>query len=241
MRPGPLIPAEFVQRENRFVCRVLLSSREERAVLRSTGRLAELLVKGAQVYLRPKEGGRYSYELFLVRTDETFVCVNAQITPRLLVEYSERTGVPWQLRSVRHEFRVGRSRFDLLINGELLVEVKSVTLAVDGTALFPDAPTLRGRRHVAELMELSGSYRPAVVFIVQREDAQRFAPNRERDPAFAETLERFHRAGYTVRAFACRVTPEEVSVHRELPVILSEEQEKPLTRRLSHEAEDHRA
>ncbi len=219
MHPGPLIPARFLRRLNRFVCSVILQGREELVLLRNTGRLKELLVEGAQVYLKPKEGGRYRYELFLVKTKESLVCLNAQLTPRLLTEYMLRTSKPWKASSLRYEWRFGHSRFDLLINGTKVVEVKSVTLVRNRTAMFPDAPTLRGRRHLQDLLRLPGNYEPAVVFVVQREDAERFTPNRETDPEFAEILKLCHRQGLTVKAFLCRVREEEVSIQRELPVI----------------------
>jgi len=219
MHIGTLVPARFLSRLNRFVCSVILRGKEEPVILRNTGRLKELLVEGSEVYLKPKNSGRYSYELFLVRTDRGLVCLNAQLTPKLLIEYMLATAKPWRVQNIRCEWRFGRSRFDLLVNETVVIEVKSVTLVKEGTALFPDAPTLRGRKHLQDLLRLPEPYRPAVVFVIQREDAERFAPNRETDPEFAERLELCHRQGLTVKAFLCRVTEEEISVQRELPVI----------------------
>jgi sugar fermentation stimulation protein A len=101
------------------------------------------------------------------------------------------------------------------------VEAKSVTLVEGGTALFPDAVTARGRRHLEELSRaVASGDRAAVVFVVQRDDAQRFAPHDESDPAFGAALREAAGAGVEAYAYACRVAESEVSIVRPLPVVL---------------------
>ncbi|WP_457600981.1 DNA/RNA nuclease SfsA [Hydrogenivirga sp.] len=219
MRFGELVPAEFLERLNRFVCLVRVEGRQEKALIRNTGRLRELLVPGRSVYLKRKNMGKHHYELKLVQTERSLVCVDSHLPPKLLLEHLLRTSQPWEVKDYRYEFGVGGSRFDLLINGKILVETKSVNLVVGSTALFPDAPTQRGIRHVRELMTQAGSFTPAVVFIVQREDAERFSPNRGTDPDFSEVLEEFKDRGFTVKAFVCRVSLTAIEVDREIPVI----------------------
>lgn len=218
MKFDPLIPARFLERLNRFVCLVDLKGKEEKALIRNTGRLSELLQRGKRVYLREKASGKYGFELLLVEHPKTLVCVNSHLPPKLLVEYLSKSGYPWELKSYRFEFPLGGSRFDLLINDRVLIETKSVNLVVDGKALFPDAPTIRGKRHVEELMNLADSFEPAVIFVVQREDAESFGPNWKTDPEFSESLKEFGRKGYRIHAFGCRVTLEEIYIERELPV-----------------------
>jgi len=101
MHIGTLVPARFLSRLNRFVCSVILRGKEEPVILRNTGRLKELLVEGSEVYLKPKNSGRYSYELFLVRTDRGLVCLNAQLTPKLLIEYMLATAKPWRVQNIK--------------------------------------------------------------------------------------------------------------------------------------------
>ncbi|MGI6169202.1 MAG: DNA/RNA nuclease SfsA, partial [Christensenellales bacterium] len=102
------------------------------------------------------------------------------------------------------------------------IEVKGVTLVEDGIGLFPDAPTVRGRRHVDELAQLAREgARAAVLFVVQREDGRKVAPNWRTDPAFAEALARACAEGVEARAYGCRISPEEAVLQRELPVDLS--------------------
>lgn len=219
MELGELTPATFVERLNRFVCLVNLNNKLEKVLIRNTGRLKELLTPGREVYLRYKEGGKYRHELLLVRLDKTLVCVDSHLPPKLLVEYALKTGYPWKPVDYKYEFRVGTSRLDLLINKRILVETKSVNLVIDGTAMFPDAPTTRGSKHIEELIRSADTYKPEIVFIVQREDALRFTPNKTTDPVFSEALKRFSSMGFTVRAFVCRVNLEEITIKEEIPVI----------------------
>ena len=120
---------------------------------------------------------------------------------------------------------MGRQRADFLaVRGEqhCLVEVKSVTLIVNGVALFPDAPTARGRAHLEHLIAARRRGLGAVaLFVIQRGDALAFAPNRWTDPLFAEALERAARAGVCVRAVMCRVTRRGVWLDRSVPVRLA--------------------
>jgi sugar fermentation stimulation protein A len=101
------------------------------------------------------------------------------------------------------------------------VEVKSVTYVEDGIGRFPDAPTSRGRKHLAELANLAAlGDRASVVFIAQREDAQKFAPFEAVDPAFAQVLREVNTKGVEVHAYGCQVSTEGIEINRELLVDL---------------------
>ena len=218
MHLGRLLPARFIQRDNRFVCTVEIDGKKEKALLRNTGRLTELLVPERRIYLREKNSGKYRFELLLVETENSLVCVNSHLPPLLLEEFLKREGYPWKAESIKKEVKVGSSRIDLLINGSVLVETKSVNLVKDYTALFPDAPTSRGRKHVRELMNLNHSLKPALVFVIQREDAAHFSPNCDTDPEFSLLVEEFAKRGFPVYAFRCRVEPERIYIEEEVPV-----------------------
>ena len=218
MRFPPLVKARFLSRLNRFVCEVQVGSTKTTALLRNTGRLRELLVEGREVFVREKSGGKHPYELLLVRHADGLVCVDSHLPPRLLSEYIGKSGYPWIPKEVRFEFTIGGSRFDMLINRQVLVETKSVNLVREGVALFPDAPTVRGSRHVEELIRLRYVYSPSLVFVIQREDAQCFSPNREVDPLFGKNVAEFVKLGLPVYAFLCRVTVDEIYIWKEIPV-----------------------
>jgi len=127
------------------------------------------------------------------------------------------------VRVIEREVRRGGSRIDFRLEGAWgarWVEVKSVTLVEDGVALFPDAPTGRGRRHLEELSALvREGQRAAVVFVVQRSDAEAFAPNSRADPAFAHMLAEAQALGVEVYAYRCRVTRRALTLLDEVPVL----------------------
>src|SRR5206468_8010213 len=112
--------------------------------------------------------------------------------PRLVAAALESGALPWGLRAVRREIPVGSSRIDLLLDpGGVLCEVKSVGAARHGIALFPDAPTLRGLRHIALLSRLARrGRRCAIVLCAQRGDVRAVAADDHIDPAFARGLRR---------------------------------------------------
>ncbi|MEW6045568.1 MAG: DNA/RNA nuclease SfsA, partial [Bacillota bacterium] len=162
----------------------------------------------------------------------SWVSVDARLPGPLLAEAVRGGGLDALrgYRVVRLEYPVPDepgSRLDLLLEGPAglaLVEAKSVTLVEkDGTALFPDAPTLRGQRHLQVLANVRRAGMEAlVVFVAQRPDALRFSPHRAADPAFSRGLVEAARQGVKVLAFSCRVRPPRVEILRPIEVRLDE-------------------
>ena len=102
---------------------------------------------------------------------------------------------------------------------QCLLEVKSVTLVERGIALFPDAPTLRGCAHLEHLMAWRrGGQAAAVLFVIQRRDAQAFSPNHDADPQFSQTLRQASRAGVRILAMTCQVGPPGIRLAARVPV-----------------------
>jgi len=200
---GDLVKASFLERPNRFIIRCILSSTGEdvEAHLADPGRLKELLLPGATVYLRPVANPhrktKWSASLVLAPDGVTLVSLQSTLANRVASEALKNCAIPelapWTYR--RAEYSVGRSRFDFLLEDpqgqELLLEVKSCTLVKNGVAMFPDAITARGTRHLQELTRLKelGNFEAAVLFVVQRADAERFQPARHIDPTFAQALQ----------------------------------------------------
>jgi len=228
---GNLVAGRFVTRDNRFRVTVEVDGQPVWAHLPCSGRLAELLVPGRRVVLveRTAPGRKTGYDMSLVEMEERWVSVDARL-PNDLVEEALAAGKLAPLTgyaSVRREVPYGRSRLDFLLEAKdrrpCLVEVKSVTLVVEGLGCFPDAVTLRGRRHLEELASAVGAgYRAAVLFVVQRDDARGVRPHDESDPGFGRTLREVARCGVEVYACACRVAPGEIEIDRTLPVYLDE-------------------
>lgn len=224
----PLVAGRFVRRPNRFAAIVRVAGRDECVHVRNSGRLRELFTPGGAVLLEPAkgEGRRTRFTLALVRLAHGYVSVDAHL-PNALIEAGLRRGaVPGcrDARFLQREPAMGRKRADFLLargGRRCLVEVKSVTLVEDGVALFPDAPTARGRAHLEHLIAARRRGLDAVIlFVIQRADALAFAPNHRTDPLFAAALGRAFRAGVRVRALTCRVTRRGVWLDRSVPVRL---------------------
>ena len=198
------------------------------AHLADPGRLTELLIPGVRIWLRPANGAqrRTRWTAVLTQTPEGMGVVSVDTTlPNRVVGAALRRNALGEFAGwtfERAEFPHGRSRLDFLLSRgarRMAVEVKSVTLVEGGVALFPDAVTARGARHVRELTELAGrdGWEAAVLFVVQRDDAQRVEAARSIDPAFADALAEAKRAGVRVLGRRCRVTVEGVALGDPVP------------------------
>lgn len=219
--PGSLVAGTFLERTSRFSAWVETGEGRRYVHVPNSGRLGELLVPGAAVYFRPHRGAERTTvgDLVLTRTDrDVLVSIDARIPPGLMEG--------WLTAGVMAEFagwlpaarepRYGAGRFDLRLQlagvaegpgSTCLVETKSVTLVTDGRARFPDAPTVRGSRHLEELSQAArAGLRAAVVFVIQRGDVARFRPNDETDPEFGRRLRQAVKAGVGVYAWRCQVT-----------------------------------
>lgn len=230
--PGPLIEARFRDRPNRFLTIVQLGGRVVEAHLPDPGRLRELLTPGCRVWVRPASapGRKTRFTLALVEADSGEIVSVVTTLPNELVAEALRGGRITELRDwsvARREYPWGRSRFDfLLARGDaqrMLVEVKSVTLVEQRRALFPDAVTARGARHVSELAEAcrADGLDAAVVFVVQRRDADEVTSARSIDPTFADALQQARDAGVRLLGYRCVVTLEEARITVPLPVTIA--------------------
>lgn len=224
--PEPLVPARFLRRLNRFAGEVEVGGRVERVHIANSGRMRELLQEGRSVLLVPRAGPsrRTRYDLALVRLPAGWASADARLPPRLVAEaLAEGRLEPFRgLRIARREVWVNGTRLDLYLEGggdPCYLEVKSVTLVEGGVGLFPDAPTDRGRRHLGALMDLRArGHRCAVVFVVQRPDAEGFAPHDGADPAFGRAFREAVARGVEAYAYRCRVAPPCIAIQDPIPI-----------------------
>jgi sugar fermentation stimulation protein A len=163
---------------------------------------------------RPDEGGPHEGGVVSLDTTLPNRLVAAALEAGALAEL---TG--WRLE--RPEVTVGASRFDFLLSGadgRMLLEVKSVTLVEDRVGLFPDAVTARGARHVDELAELvAEGWEAAVLFVLQRDDADEIRAARSIDPRFARALEAARGAGVRVLGRRCAVSLQGITLGAAVP------------------------
>lgn len=220
-------PAVFQARPNRFVARVLLDGKEETVHVKNTGRCRELLVPGARVYLAEGDNParKTRYDLVAVEKGELLVNLDSQAPNKVFAQWAQAGGFRPGLTLLRPETTWGNSRFDFYWEDAAgqrgFVEVKGVTLEEEGHVRFPDAPTLRGVKHLEELVRARAEgYETAVCFVVQMEGMVDFAPNDATHPAFGAALRRAAAAGVTVLAMECAVTPGSLAIRRPIPVRL---------------------
>jgi len=228
MKFPQLIPGRFLNRDNRFRATVEVAGQEAWAHVPNSGRLHELFTPNRPIWLAPAASAKRktAYDLKLVEYASVLVSVDARSPNPLFAEAlaaGRIAGFPYP--DVRPEVQYGDSRFDFRLSGPqgtCWVESKSVTLVEDGLAQFPDAPTIRGRKHLRGLRaaRLAGD-QAAVIFVIQRPDARRFAPYQETDPEFTDALIQAAAAGVAVRAFTCQVSHTEITIAAEIPVTLT--------------------
>ena len=186
----------FQERLNRFLALVKVENRILPSFLPNPGRMHELLTPGTEVVLREvlKENRKTSYDLIGVFYNGQMVSVDSRVPNKLVLEALKNRDIEElsEYNIIKPEYGYGHTRFDFFLANEherCLLEVKSCTLVKDGVAMFPDAETERGRRHVRDLVKAKKEgYRACVLFIVQRTDAHVFAPNDETDPEFGKVL-----------------------------------------------------
>ena len=236
MNYGELTKGVFRERLNRFVARVEVGGEELRVHVRNTGRCRELLVPGNAVYLlrSPNPERKTPFDLIAVeRGDGRLVNMDSLAPNRAAAEWLAAGGLG-ALQNLRAEVRVGDSRFDFCAEQSgrrVIVEVKGCTLEEGGVARFPDAPTLRGLRHVRELTALAREgNRCAILIVIQMKGVHTFEPNWATHPDFGEALIEAQNAGVEIVAMDCAVRPGEVKIDRPVAVDLTRPEDKETKR-----------
>lgn len=221
-----MVPGTFRARPNRFIAHVEIAGREEICHVKNTGRCKELLIPGARVYCQHHDdpGRKTKWSLIAVEKGERLINMDSQIPNKLAYDYVNQNGLGFHPTFLKAEKTYGESRFDLYYEaGERkgFVEVKGVTLEQDGVARFPDAPTQRGRKHLLELQKAaSEGYEAWILFVIQMAGIRHFEPNFATDPDFSEALRQVSQNGVRVKAVECAVTPDTLSITKEIRVLL---------------------
>ena len=226
MQYGKILPDRFLARPNRFVARVEAEGQELICHVKNTGRCRELLVPGATVWLEESRNPnrKTKFDLIAVEKRARLINMDAQAPNQVFAEWARSGGFRKDLTLLRPETTYGSSRFDFYWESSEkrgFVEVKGVTLEDDGVVRFPDAPTLRGVKHLDELIKAhEAGYEAAVCFVIQMEDVRYFAPNDVTHPEFGQALRRAAAAGVEVLAMDCAVTPQSLEIKNPVRVEL---------------------
>ena len=202
----------FKARPNRFIAEVEVDGNLEIAHVPNTGRCKELLVENAVVWLKPSDNPnrKTKFSLHFVENKGVLVSLYSQQANSIVYDavlggkIKELSGYDYHQR----EKTVDNSRIDIYLensNGDsCFVEVKGVTLIIDGEARFPDAPTERGAKHLKELIKLKKEgNRCCVFFLIQHPAGEFFRPNWENDSVFSETLNEAYAEGVEILVYRC--------------------------------------
>ncbi len=171
----------FQERPNRFIAEIEYKGKIETAHVHDPGRLKELLIKGAKILFTHSKG-KLKYYIKAVKCEDEWVLIDTAQHSKIAMKVFSYLPEFTHVKEFKKEVKLGNSRIDFMLDG-IPLEVKGVTLVKDGLALFPDAPTERGTRHVNEIIQHHG----IILFLIFRK-AEKFAPNWETDPKFSEKL-----------------------------------------------------
>ena len=217
--------ARFLSRPNRFIAFVDLDGEQVVCHVKNTGRCRELLVPGCTVYLE-KSGNparKTAYSLVAVDKGGRLINMDSQAPNQAAGEWLAK-GALGSFPVIRPETSWGASRFDFYLESPEcrgFLEVKGVTLEEDGVALFPDAPTQRGVKHLEELEAcLQAGYCAWILFVIQMEGVRYFTPNVKTHPQFAQALRSAQDAGVRLLAWDCHVTPDSMSMRQPVSILL---------------------
>ena len=227
------VEAIFISRPNRFLGIVDITASDgtiianEKAHVHDPGRLEELLYQGNRVLLKRATGKhrKTAWDVIAARCGRQWVLVHSGYHRRIAETVLGISDIsPFgKLKTIKAEVKMGHSRLDFLLTREdgtgMALEVKGCTLTQDGVALFPDAPTERGRRHLETLIELKKSGMDACLLIlVFRHNSTCFSPNVQTDPAFSKSFEKAVGAGVEIYPLVFRYDGRKLSYMKKIPL-----------------------
>ncbi len=225
-----LVQATLIKRYKRFLADVRMESGETITVhCPNTGTMLSCSTPGSQVCLswsdNPKR--KYPFTLEMVKDNSTWVGVNTIRTNKLVAEALQKGRIAefQHITEIKTEIKTSdHTRLDLQVNhagSSTFIEVKNCSLAIESCAMFPDAVTTRGTKHLHELIRLTeAGQRACIFFLVQRMDADRFSPASQIDSTYGKALQQAVEAGVLLLVYQAEVSPEGIEIVRPLPYSL---------------------
>jgi len=230
MKYRNVISGVFIERPNRFIAICDIDGQTVKAHVRNTGRCRELLIKGVKVYLEISEWGKRKtgYTLIAVEKGDRLVNIDSIAPNKVVLENLQNGKLAFpnmgEPKLIKTEKQFGDSKFDIYLetdNKKAFVEVKGVTLEEDGIALFPDAPTERGIKHMKELIKaVDEGYDAYIVFIIQMKGVSSFSPNIRTHPEFGVELNNAYKSGVHVLCFDTVVEADSITLADPVPVVI---------------------
>ena len=221
-----LIPGELIKRYKRFFVDVKIKNKTITAHCPNTGSMMGLLDKGNQIWLSKSENPnrKLNYTLQIIEVKNSKIGINTHLTNKIVLDalQSNYIDIFKNAEKIQREVKFGENtRFDFLINKnnkKFLIEVKNVTLCrKKGLAEFPDAVTSRGLKHIKELLKAkSQGYEVFLLYVVQRNDCNRFEIAEDIDPEYCELLKKAVKKKLNVLCYDCKITSKGIELNRKI-------------------------
>lgn len=221
-----LVHGRLIKRYKRFLADIRLDSGEIiTAHCTNSGSMKSCLENNAEVYISPvndpKRKTKFTWEMIKINGD--WVGIHTGNPNKIAFELIKKGEIN-QLKGyteVKREVTFQDSRFDIMAKNDIetcFVEVKNVTLKEGSYALFPDAVTVRGKKHLETLIQVKQQgMRAVMLYVIQRMDVSVFAPAKEIDPEYSLTLKRAYENGVEIIPVQTKVTPQNIELYKELP------------------------
>lgn len=219
MKYKKIVEGLFIDRPNRFIAKVLINGREETVHVRNTGRCRELLIPYAKIILEDCShilNRKTKYSIIAVWKDHMLVNMDSQIPNKVVFDALKQREISdlSYLSNIKRESTFKNSRFDIYFeenDKKAFMEIKGVTLEKEGVAMFPDAPTSRGTKHVLEMIEAaSEGYGAYIFFLIQMKGPHIFKLNTEIDPKFSQAIRLASKSGVSIIAYDSIVSTNDI-------------------------------
>lgn len=209
---GEIVKGIFIERPNRFIGNVLVNGEEKICHISDTGRLKEILTEKREIILSKNPPHLKTDYKLIACLVEHYVLINTSIHSQIAKKAIEMGLLGFIPNSIQKEVKYGNSRLDFLIDNENYIELKGSNLLDGNTCKFPDAPTVRGKKHLDELIELKQKGFQSTILIVSMRECEYFIPFEKRDPEFAKTFKKALNCGVKFKGFKVKVNHPENKV-----------------------------
>ena len=224
-----LISGEFVKRYKRFFVDIKIGKNTVTAHCPNTGSMMGLLKKGNKVWLSKSENPnrKLKYTLQIIEDNKSRVGINTHITNKIVLDALNNSKIKElrDLDAVKQEVKFGENtRFDFLVSKKKIksfIEVKNVTLSrKKGIAEFPDAITSRGLKHISELLKAKKKgYEIYLLYIIQRDDCNKFSLASDIDPEYCELLLKAVKKKLKLLCYDCKFSTKGIKINRKIQII----------------------
>ena len=222
-----LISGLFVKRYKRFFVDVIIDKKIVTAHCPNTGSMQGLLIKNNKVWLTksndPKR--KLKYTLQIIESNGSKVGINTHLTNKIVLDALKNNKIKnFKAKEIKTEVKFGdNTRFDFLItesNSKKFIEVKNVTLSrTDKLAEFPDAVTSRGAKHINELIKAKAKgYDVYLIFVIQRDDCDRFSIAKDIDPKYADLLSDAIKKKLNILCYDCKFSPKGIKLNKQIKI-----------------------